>query len=67
MENTAKKERLIKIDEVCAQTALSEASIYRKMKAGEFPQSISIGTNSKAWLESEVQDWIAAQISKNRK
>lgn len=66
MENTTKRERFIKIDEVSRLTSLSDSTIYRKMNAGEFPQNISIGTNSKVWLESEIQDWIAAQIQKNR-
>ena len=51
MENSGKKQRFIKIDEVIAVTTLSETQIYRKMKAGEFPKSISIGANSKVWLE----------------
>ncbi|QIM62904.1 DNA-binding protein [Pasteurellaceae bacterium Orientalotternb1] len=67
MENTTPKERFIKIDEVNRLTALSDSTIYRKMNAGDFPQNISIGTNSKVWLESEIQHWIAEQIQKNRK
>ncbi len=63
---TGRKERFIKIDEVERQTALSEATIYRKMKNREFPESVSIGANSKVWLESEVQDWIAEQVRKHR-
>lgn len=63
---TGKKERFIKIDEVERQTALSEATIYRKMKNKEFPTSVSIGANSKVWLESEIQDWIAEQVRKHR-
>ncbi|MGX2975832.1 helix-turn-helix transcriptional regulator, partial [Ursidibacter arcticus] len=60
------KERFIKIDEVSRLTSLSDSTIYRKMNAGDFPQNISIGTNSKVWLESEIQHWIAEQIHKNR-
>lgn len=67
MEKTTQKERFIKIDEVSRLTALSDSTIYRKMNAGDFPQNISIGTNSKVWLESEIQHWIAEQIQKNRK
>ena len=36
------------------------------MKNKEFPSNISIGANSKVWLESEVQSWIAEQINKHR-
>lgn len=66
MENSTPKQRFIRIDEVSRLTALSETSIYRKMKNKEFPSNISIGANSKVWLESEVQSWIAEQINKHR-
>lgn len=66
MENTTQKERFIKIDEVSRLTSLSDSTIYRKMNAGDFPQNINIGINSKVWLESEIQNWIAEQIQKNR-
>ncbi|HDL4107645.1 TPA: AlpA family phage regulatory protein, partial [Mannheimia haemolytica] len=49
-----------------AVTTLSETQIYRKMKAGDFPQSISIGANSKVWLESEIQQWIQRKIEQHR-
>lgn len=66
MENTPPKQRFMKIDEVSVVTTLSETQIYRKMKAGEFPQSISIGANSKVWLESEIQQWIQNKIEQHR-
>ncbi|HHW7579044.1 TPA: helix-turn-helix transcriptional regulator [Mannheimia haemolytica] len=66
MENTPPKQRFMKIDEVSAVTTLSETQIYRKMKAGDFPQSISIGANSKVWLESEIQQWIQSKIEQHR-
>lgn len=66
MENTPAKQRFMKIDEVSAVTTLSETQIYHKMKAGDFPQSISIGANSKVWLESEIQQWIQRKIEQHR-
>lgn len=66
METTPKKERFIKLEEVERLTSLSSSTIYRKMKAGDFPKNISIGTNSKVWLESEINHWIAEQIKQNR-
>ncbi|MDD0823094.1 AlpA family phage regulatory protein [Mannheimia sp. AT1] len=66
MENTAQKQRFMKIDEVSAVTTLSETQIYRKMKVGDFPESISIGANSKVWLESEIQQWMNSKIEQHR-
>lgn len=65
MEQHPPKQRFMKIEEVSAVTTLSETQIYRKMKAGDFPQNISIGANSKVWLESEIQQWMTEQITKN--
>lgn len=66
MEQHPPKQRFMKIEEVSAVTTLSETQIYRKMKAGDFPPNISIGANSKVWLESEIQQWMTEQITKNR-
>lgn len=66
MEQHPPKQRFMKIEEVSAVTTLSDTQIYRKMKAGDFPQNISIGANSKVWLESEIQKWMTEQITKNR-
>lgn len=66
MENTPPKQRFIKIDEVSRLTTLSESQIYRKMKVGDFPENISIGANSKVWLESEVNYWINEQVNQHR-
>ncbi|WP_419609479.1 helix-turn-helix transcriptional regulator [Thiolapillus sp.] len=41
-----------------AQT--SRTTMYKKIKAGEFPQPIKIGKKS-LWVESEINDWIKDQ------
>ncbi|MGO8077416.1 helix-turn-helix transcriptional regulator, partial [Rhizobium leguminosarum] len=33
---------------------------------GQFPQRIKLGDRRVVWLESEVNNWMAEQISKNR-
>lgn len=55
--------RLIRLKEVMDQTALSRSAVYRKMNEGSFPQSVSLGDRAVAWVESEVQDWIAQRIA----
>lgn len=59
--------RLIRLSEVMQQTSLSRSVIYRKMKKGSFPQNISLGGRSVAWLESDVQEWIEIQVAKSFK
>jgi predicted DNA-binding transcriptional regulator AlpA len=42
----------------------SRDHLRRKWKAGEFPAPVSISDRRIAWIESEVDDWIAARIAK---
>ncbi|MEH6532217.1 MAG: AlpA family phage regulatory protein [Photobacterium frigidiphilum] len=43
-----------KLKEVIEKKALSRSAIYRKMEAGEFPVSVSLGDRAVAWVESEI-------------
>ena len=49
-----KQTRLIKLKEVINLTALSRSLIYKKMKEGLFPKSVSLGDRAVAWVESEI-------------
>jgi prophage regulatory protein len=55
--------RLIDIDEVLLRVPLCRARIYQLVKVGEFPRQIKLGKRS-AWLEREVDAWIATQAAK---
>jgi prophage regulatory protein len=50
--------KLLRIREVMEITCLSRMTIYRMEKAGEFPRRRRLGTNSVAWIESDVSSWI---------
>ena len=63
MTETGKKERLLKLDKVIERTGLGRSTIYSKIKRGQFPESINLGGNNTAWLESEVDLWIADKIN----
>ena len=52
-------DRLLKIGEVVAMVALSESSIYRKMRRGQFPQPIKVGARAVRWWLSEILAWLA--------
>lgn len=62
-------ERLLRMAEVMARTGLSRPTIYRWMAEGAFPKPVSLGPKSKtvAWLESEVQAFIADAIEASRR
>lgn len=52
-------DRLIRMAEVKHRTGLSRATIYRREAAGTFPQKVRLGSNSVAWYESDIDQWIS--------
>lgn len=66
MENTAKKERLLRLQETKQRTGLSTSTLYAQMSEGRFPGSIMIGDKSVAWIESEIDRWIEHRIAQTR-
>ncbi|MGY8683422.1 AlpA family phage regulatory protein [Bradyrhizobium sp. UFLA05-153] len=54
----SKPSRLIDRDEVLRRVPLEYSTIYRLMRANDFPQARIVGGRS-AWLESEIEAWIA--------
>ena len=51
--------RLVRLPQVLERVPLSTSTIYRRMKAGTFPQCVPIGDNSVAWYESDIDAWMA--------
>ena len=53
----------MRLPEVLQLTGVSRSTIYRWMATGEFPKQVSlggntVGGNTVAWLEAEIEDWI---------
>lgn len=63
---TTSKENLIRLPEVQRRTGYGKAWIYKLINAGKFPQSVKIGTRSIAFIESEVDEWVASKIAESR-
>lgn len=61
--STPPAKTLVRLPAVRDRTGLSTSGIYRDMAAGTFPQSITIGPNARAWLLSEIEDWIAGRVA----
>ncbi len=55
--------KLIRLNEVIACTGLSRTTIYCYMADNRFPKTVSLGARSVAWVESEVQEWIAEKVA----
>ena len=68
--------RILRRRQVEARTGLSRSTIYAKLRHNPkrpsdydptFPKPVSVGAKAVGWIESEISDWIAAQIEKSRK
>lgn len=57
-----KMTKLIKLKTVLERTGLGRSTLYNYINQGMFPQPVSLGERSVAWVESEVEDWIQNQI-----
>lgn len=51
-------DRIVRVAEVARRTGLSRATLYRRIAAGQFPASVSLGGKSVGWRESELTKWI---------
>lgn len=48
-----------------AQTGLSRAEIYRRMKEGTFPRPVRLGARVVAWQSWVIQEWINSRPQQN--
>ena len=56
----ARADRLLNKWAVEKQTSLDITTIYRRMKAGTFPQPVRVGKRRVAWRESDIAAWQAS-------
>lgn len=43
--------------QVVARTGLSAVTIWRRIKAGDFPPSYQLSTRRVGWLEADIEEW----------
>jgi prophage regulatory protein len=55
-------DRFISMSEVLDRICLSKTHLYRKINAGQFPRPVPLGPQKVAFLESEIETWIAARL-----
>ena len=51
--------RLLRRSEIEVKTGLTRSTIYRLMRAGEFPEPLKIGPRAVRWRATEIENWIA--------
>lgn len=57
---------IIRRKQVEARTGLSRSTIYARMAEGTFPKPVSLGPRAVGWVESEITDWLNAQVAQSR-
>lgn len=57
---------LIRLSEVVSRTGYCKQWIYKLIKENKFPSQVKIGSRSVAFVESEVEHWIANKIAESR-
>ncbi len=57
-----RKLHLLRLPELLRRIPYSEAHIWRLERAGKFPKRVRVGGNRVAWVEAEVEDWIASKL-----
>jgi prophage regulatory protein len=57
--------RMLRLPQVIDATGLGKTKIYELQGQGEFPMRVKITAHSVAWVEEDVQAWIAARIQAN--
>lgn len=58
--------KLLRLPQVIQSTGLSKSTIYSRIAEGTFPKQIPLGPRVVVWVESDIQHWIAKQVSAAR-
>lgn len=60
------EQKIIRLPEALRRTGLSRSTVYVYIRAGRFPQPISIGTRAIGFLATEIDRWIDERIAQSR-
>lgn len=58
---------IIRLPQVKQRTGLSRSTIYSLIRIGAFKAPISLGARAVGWLDSDVDEFIAARVNASRK
>ncbi|WP_370690031.1 helix-turn-helix transcriptional regulator [Fluviicoccus sp.] len=54
----------MRLPEVTKRAGLSVPTIYRRIKAGQYPPAqVSLGGSAVGWSEQAVSDWISGKLN----
>lgn len=55
--------RFLLLDEVLERTGLSRTMLYELIAEGKFPRPVKLGLRRNAWVDLEVDGWMADRIA----
>ena len=58
---TERPDRLLRRREVERLTGLGKSSLYRMMRAGNFPEPVRVGNHAVRWLLSTITRWMESR------
>ncbi|WP_408277441.1 helix-turn-helix transcriptional regulator [Paraburkholderia nemoris] len=56
--DSSASKKIIRMRALTERVGLSKSEIYRRIQAGQFAKSISLGPRAVGWLESDIDAWI---------
>lgn len=59
-------QELLRLPTVLARVGWGRSTLYKRVKEGTFPSPIELGPRARAWIGSEVDEWIARRILETR-
>jgi prophage regulatory protein len=57
---------VLRLPQVIERCGFSRSAIYKAIAAGTFPRPIRLGLRAVAWVESDVEEWLANKIAASR-
>jgi prophage regulatory protein len=58
-------QRLIRLRELQARLGgVSRTTLWRWERNSDFPTRVQIGPNTVAWIESEIEEWLAGRVNR---
>jgi len=60
-------QRIIRKPELMQKVGLSDSTIWRMEKKGDFPKRLQIGGNAVGWLSDEIDRWLASKAEQRKR
>lgn len=57
---------ILRLPAVKARVGLSRSTIYLRISEGSFPKAVGLGGRAVGWIETEIDQWLSAQIAASR-